>query len=279
MVHVDYTLQDKDGFDVTANLGSGNIEPGKTVIIRNTSFMDYEDVGRVSNSTWNISYEEIPNANPRAQLDEQLKKLEEDPLALGELLDKSISAGKITEDDLRTQGNEKYLKALAEYRKHQEESLFFPINLLEIRHAEVAKQIGFQGQGADYFALTGSIYNKSKSDTATDIVIRFYYYEKEVLVDTEEKVLQTNNSPLSIGPHLAKAFDEVHLPHAGSFDEVYLSQSDIFIGKTGRLAYKIVSARRNLVQRQSSEYIQQKHQGEESQSAPVETPGEMEMPQ
>ncbi len=229
LVNVVYKLKDKDGFDVVIDKCSDYVKPGKTATIQNTSYMDYENAERVKYSIWSLTYENRQSPNPSVQKDEILGNIEADPSALGELLDKGIRAGKINEHKLKTQGNEKYLKALALYRKHREESLSFPINSLEIRNANV---IRYSPESGGYFTVTGSIYNKSKSYTATDIVIRLYYYDKGVLVDTEEITLQANQSPISIGPNLARAFDEVPLSH---YD---------ILQTTGKVEYKIADAKR-----------------------------------
>jgi len=229
LVNVIYRLKDKDGFDVVTDKSSEYVHAGKTATIQNTSYMDYDNAERVKSSIWSLTYEKRQGPNPSAREDEILGKIEADSSAVGELLDKVIRAGKINENDLKTQGNEKYLKALALYRKHQEESLSFPINSLEIRNANVIRH---SPESGDYFTVTGSIYNKSKSYTATDIVMRLYYYDKGVLVDTEEIHLQANQSPISIGPNLAKTFDEVRLSH---YD---------IVERTGKVEYKIADAKR-----------------------------------
>jgi hypothetical protein len=229
LVNVFYRLKDKDGFDVVTDKCSEYVKAGKTATIQNTSYMDYDNAERVKSSIWSLTYEKRQIPNPSVQEDKILGKIEADPSGVGELLDKAIRAGKINEHDLKTQGNEKYLKALALYRKHQEESLSFPINSLEIRNANVIRH---SPESGNYATLTGSIYNKSKSHTATDIVIRVYYYEKDVLVDTEEISLQANQFPISIGPNLAKAFDEVRLSH---YD---------ILERMGKLEFKIANAKR-----------------------------------
>lgn len=229
LVNVVYKLKDKDGFDVVIDKCSDYVKEGKTATIQNTSYIDYENAERVKSSIWSLTYEKRQIPNPSAQEDKILGKIEADPSAVGELLDKAIRAGKINDHDLKTQGNEKYLKALALYRKHREETLSFPISSLEIRNANV---IRYSPESGGYFTVTGSIYNKSKSYTATDIVIRLYYYDKGVLVDTEEITLQANQSPISIGPNLAKAFDEVPLSH---YD---------ILQTTGKVEYKIADAKR-----------------------------------
>jgi hypothetical protein len=83
----------------------------------------------------------------------------------------------------------------------QGEKTPFPANLLE-----VSRNIGLT-QFWPYLLLQGSIYNKSESDTATDIVIRFYYDKGDVRMNTEERTVRAvDGSVLSVEPELTEQF-------------------------------------------------------------------------
>lgn len=57
-VTVNYILKDKDLFKITSDEDNEYVDPGETMTIRSTSFMDFQNVKRVFNSSWKVSYSE-----------------------------------------------------------------------------------------------------------------------------------------------------------------------------------------------------------------------------
>lgn len=86
----------------------------------------------------------------------------------------------------------------------QGEKTPFPTNLLEVSNIGLTP-IGLSYR--PYAILKGEIGNKSTSDTATDIVIKFNYYKGDVRMNTEERTLRAvDGSVLSVRPWLSKYF-------------------------------------------------------------------------
>jgi hypothetical protein len=166
-----------------------------------------------------------PQSTPSVQ--KQDSKEEIDTYDLGKEIDELIRVGVISEDKLNGKEFEKEREALEEYRRFQE-FFSFPIDLLEFRNTHQTK---VYHQGIDYDRLEGSIYNKSESFNATQIKIRFYYYRGDKLVNTEDILLEQNNSPLYVGATLTKFF------------QIRLSNYDSY-GGWDKIEYKIVSAQK-----------------------------------
>lgn len=114
-----------------------------------------------------------------------------DLVRIGEDIMELIQKGEVTENDWkRTPG----YRALQAARIARGVEIPFSTDLLEIRNTKLDT---VESSSDDVFIVNGSIYNKSESDTATDIVLRMFYYDKDVLVDTRDVMLYESVEPRS----------------------------------------------------------------------------------